>query len=76
MLSSIPNLYVICAGRVVYGFVAGVMVVASPKILGETVPTHVMDKGFGIATNLSINFYIMVSMFLGMIMPTKVEELA
>ena len=73
ILCIVPNIYVLCAGRLLYGFVSGVMVVASPMILSETVPGPVMDKGFGIATNLAINFFVMVSFLLGFLMPEDTD---
>ena len=75
VLSINHNTYVMFAGRFVYGFVAGVNVVASPKILNEIIPSHVLDKGYGISTNLAIYFYILMSMILGVGMPNTTEQL-
>ena len=38
LLSLVPNLAVILIGRLIFGFGAGVIVTASPKIIEETVP--------------------------------------
>ena len=75
VMSIINNTYVMFAGRFVYGFVAGVMVVASPKILNEIIPSHVMDNGYGISTNLAINLYVLISMVMGVGMPESPDEL-
>lgn len=58
ILSCIPNMIVICVGRVIYGFSSGCLLIASSKILCEIVPTKLLDKGYGISTNLSINMTI------------------
>ena len=58
-LSIVPNTWVIAVGRLGYGLSAGFIISATPKILEETVPAHLLDKGFGTSTNLIINAAIM-----------------
>ena len=72
-LSVIPNLDVILVGRLIYGFSAGVLVTACPKIVEETVPSTHMDNGFGISTNLGINLFVMISLLSGLIVPAETE---
>jgi len=55
-LSIYPNLAVISVGRFLFGVASGINVVACPKILEETVPSHLMDYGFGTSTAVGINF--------------------
>ena len=68
-LSIVDNLYVITAGRFLFGITAGINVVACPKILEETIPSHYMDYGFGISTALGINFMTMVTLVSGLFTP-------
>jgi len=68
-LSLVPNMYVLCIGRTIYGFASGVMVVAAPKILNETIPSHVLDNGYSCSTNLCLNVFILLSMLLSAGMP-------
>lgn len=74
-LSIISNFYVILIGRLVYGFAAGVLVTACPKIVEETVPSELMDYGFGISTNIGINLFVMISLLSGLIIPSDQAEL-
>ena len=74
-LSLIPNFYVILLGRLLYGFAAGVLVTACPKIVEETVPSTIMDNGYGISTNLGINLFVMFSLLGGLIIPSDSAEL-
>ena len=69
LLSLVANVPILCCGRFIYGFACGVIVCATPKILEETIPAHVMDNGYGTSTNLAINIMIMVSLLLGIGMP-------
>ena len=68
-LSIVLEFYTMCLGRFLFGFASGVFVVATPKILDETVPSHVMDNGYGISTNLVINMSVAISFILGVGMP-------
>jgi MFS family permease len=73
LISIVPIFEVICAGRFVHGFAAGVLCCAAPTIIGETVPDHLMDYGFGVSTNLIIMFGVMVYMLLGAGIPDEAE---
>jgi MFS family permease len=74
-LSIINNFYVILVGRLAYGFAAGVLVTACPKIVEETIPSNHMDYGYGISTNLGINLFVMISLLSGLIIPSDKTEL-
>lgn len=52
ILSLILNFKVMCVGRFLFGVSAGVLLCATPKILDETIPPHLIDKGFGASTNI------------------------
>lgn len=69
LISLVPNLYAIVIGRLIFGFGAGVLVTACPKIVEETVPAHYMDYGFGISTNLAINTCVMINFLVGLLLP-------
>ena len=70
----VKNIYLIYIGRIIYGFCTGVFTCATPKIIDDTIPAHVIDKGYGISTNLAINLYVMISMGLGLGMPDNDDE--
>ena len=72
-MSIVENFYCILFGRLAFGFAAGVLVTACPKIVEETVPSTHMDNGFGISTNLGINLFVMISLLSGFIVPAKDE---
>ena len=67
------NFNLICIARFIHGFSTGILVNACPKMIEETVPSHVMDYGFGTSTNLSINVAIMISLLLGLGLPPESE---
>lgn len=69
LLSFIKVFWVICLSRFLYGFFSGIIVAAAPKWLDETIPTHLIDKGFGASTNLAVNIAIMILMVLGTVSP-------
>jgi len=59
---------VICLGRIIYGFSAGVMICATPKMIEETIPENVAEK-FGISTNIFINLACCICMMLASGLP-------
>ena len=58
--------WVVVFGRLGYGFAGGLMLSTSPKFLDETVPPHLIDKGFGSSTNISISVGIFIMTLLGL----------
>lgn len=71
ILSVFPHLKVLCFGRFLYGFSAGVMIVLAPKSLIETIPARIYDNGFGASTNSAIQILIVISTFLISWMPDQ-----
>jgi len=65
----LPNFYVICIGRCLYGFSCGVLICATPKAIDETIPSKQIDKGYGASTNIVINLAFMMIMVLALGMP-------
>ena len=76
LLSIVLQFFIMCLGRFLFGFAAGVFIVATPRILEETVPGHVMDNGYGISTNIAINLSVATSFILGLGMPNNEADLA
>jgi MFS family permease len=74
LVSIVDNFIVICIGRLVFGFATGILLVAAPKIIEETVPVDIIDYGFGTSTNLIINIGIMFNFMLGTLVPTDIES--
>ena len=70
LMSVITNFYVIVIGRLIFGFSAGVLATACPKIVEETIPANYMDYGYGVSTNIGINVFVMISLLSGLIIPS------
>jgi len=41
------------------GFFSGMLISVAPKVIDETVPASIIDKGFGTSTNIMVCFAIM-----------------
>ena len=63
LLSVINTYSTVIIGRFIYGFVAGVMINITPKMLLETLPMDVYNSGYGAITNLAIEFFKIMDMF-------------
>ena len=68
-VSVVESFWIICIGRLIHGFAAGVLCSAAPQMIGETVPQHLMDYGFGVSTNVIIMIGVMICMLLGIGIP-------
>ena len=51
-LSLVLHFKVMCFGRFLFGLAAGVLLCATPKVMDETIPAELIDKGFGASTNI------------------------
>jgi len=69
LMSIVANETLILVGRGIFGFAAGVLATAQSKVLEETVPSHMLDNGFGSSTNIMINVAVMGCMLIGFGMP-------
>ena len=58
-----------CFGRFVFGFSCGILICTTPKAIDETVPSHMVDNGFGTSTNIIINLSFMLVAVLSLMMP-------
>jgi len=68
-LTLFANLYLIVAGRFMHGLATGVFMTGGPRILDETVPSHLLGT-FGTYTNVYANLGIMLVMVLGFGLPS------
>jgi len=68
--SCIFNFWAMVASRTIFCYFAGVLVLAAPKVIEETVPNHLIDYGFGSSTGAVINLQVMITMLIGMGYPT------
>ena len=73
-ISILPNFYMICFGRLVFGFSCGVLLCTTPRMLDETIPPHLIDRGFGNSTNIVTNFAFLVVMLLAVFLPEEREN--
>ena len=64
MISIIENFTIVCIGRFMFGFSTGVLIIAAPKILEETVPDYYLKRGYGASTNLFAMGGLMINMLL------------
>ena len=67
-ITLIENVWAISVGKLLFGFSAGVISIAAPKMLDETVPAHLVGA-FGIMTNFYIAFGILLNFLLGLGLP-------
>ena len=68
-LTLIVNLWAIVIGRFMHGLATGVFMTGAPRILDETVPSHLLGT-FGTYTNIYANLGIMAVMVLGFGLPS------
>ena len=64
-----------CVGRTIVGFACGVLICATPKMIDETIPVELIDKGFGTSTNIVINLSFLAVMLLSTGMPEDDKSL-
>lgn len=67
--------WVICVGRFFMGFGTGLIMTAAPKFILETVPMHVLDRGFGSSTNIAINLAILINTLVAIGVPDSDADL-
>jgi hypothetical protein len=56
-------------GRFIVGFSCGILICTTPKLIDETVPSNLVDKGFGTSTNIVINLSFLLVMVVALGMP-------
>lgn len=65
-----------CFGRFIFGFSCGILICTTSKTIDETVPSNLIDKGFGTSTNIIINLSFMLVAVLALGMPESEYELS
>lgn len=66
---------VMCLGRFLFGLGAGVLLCATSKILEETIPVHLLDKGFGTSTNILMQLFNFALLLMAIGMPESKTQL-
>jgi MFS family permease len=64
LLSVVNSYSTVIIGRFIYGFVAGVMLNITPKMLIETIPMDIYNSGYGASTNFMIELFKIMDMFI------------
>lgn len=59
----------IVVGRFIFGFCSGIFMIIAPRMLDETVPTHLINS-FGVYTNIYANLGVMTVLLLGADLPS------
>ena len=75
LMSIYAQFHVICVGRFIVGLSAGILMAASPKVIEETIPSHLMCYGYGISTNIAQNFATLLDSVLALAIPNGLYNL-
>lgn len=75
ILSLSLNIKIMCLGRFMFGLGGGVLLCASSKILEETIPVRLLDKGFGTSTNIFMQLFNFALLLMAIGMPDKQAQL-
>lgn len=73
-MSLVSEFWTISVGRFFVGVGAGMIMTTSPKVIEETVPSHLMSWGFGISTNIALNFATLLDSMLALQMPDDQDK--
>jgi len=76
LISFYLNFWSMCFGRLVLGFSSGVMLCTTPKMLEETIPSHLFDRGFGTSTSIFVNLAFFGVLLVSGGMPEEPKDLA
>lgn len=68
-LAVLPHYQLIVLGRAIYGIGAGGMIAVAPRMIQETIPNDMFDKGFSAATNTSIDIFVLFNTLMMTYMP-------
>lgn len=63
-MTLITSLWLIIIGRLIFGFCTGIYMTAGPRMLDESIPSHLLGS-FGVYTNIYANFGVMLCLVLG-----------
>ena len=71
-LTLVLDFWVITIGRLLHGLCCGIFMAVAPRMLDETVPTHLISS-FGVYTNIYANLGILATLMLGLGLPQGAE---
>lgn len=69
VLSLSLSFKLMCFARFLFGIGAGVLLCATSKILEETIPVRLLDKGFGTSTNILMQLFNFALLLMAIGMP-------
>lgn len=75
ILSLSLNFKLMNLGRLLFGLSSGVMLCATSKILEQTIPVRLLDKGFGTSTNILMQLFNFGLLLMAIGMPDTKSEL-
>lgn len=79
LIGSIMSLQVsfkiMCLGRFFFGLTSGVLLCATSRVLEDTIPAHLVDKGFGTSTNILMQVFTVVLLLTAIGMPDQKDKL-
>ena len=71
VLSIFDNFAIMMIGKFLFGMAAGVLIAVAPRMLEETIPHDILDKGFGATTNIGVDTLSLTSTIFMMFMPKR-----
>ena len=71
ILSIFDNYAIMMIGKFLFGMGAGVLIAVAPRMLEETIPHNLFDKGFGAMTNIGVDTLSLTNTIFMMFMPKK-----
>lgn len=69
IMSLMVNFRIMVLGRFTFGFGSGILMCATSKILEETIPVYLIDKGFGTSTNILMQLFNFMLLLMAIGMP-------
>ena len=64
-----------CLGRFFFGLTSGVLLCATSRILEDTIPVRLIDKGFGTSTNILMQVFSFMLLLTAIGMPDNRDKL-
>ena len=61
IMSIFPHYKLIILGRFIYGIGAGGLISIAPRMIQETIPNELFDRGFSATTNTAIDIFILLN---------------
>jgi MFS family permease len=64
-----------CLGRFFFGLTSGVLLCATSRVLEDTIPVRLIDKGFGTSTNILMQLFTFMLLLTTIGMPDNRDQL-